>query len=123
MATSFNSDTGGTNSTLRASFSRSRDSLNGKLALQSEANVTAWDGVNRAQGLAITDAGGDPMDIDLETNGASRTLAKPSIQSKDSLGGVGFKVAESNFKSLLTERLHSYSPFCNKTSQFYTYKC
>ena len=123
VATSFNSDTGGTDSTIRASFGRSRDSLNGKLALQSEANVTAWDGVNRAQSLAITDAGCDPMHIDLETNIASRTPVKPSLQSKESLGGVGFEEAESNFKNLLTERLHSYSPFCKKPSQFYTYTC
>ena len=114
MATSFSSDIGGTDSTIRASIGRSRASLNGKLALQSEANVTAWDDVNGAQGLAITDAGCDPMDIDLETNIPSRTLVKPSLQSKESLGGVVFEAADSTFKNQLTQRLHSYSPFGNK---------
>ena len=116
MATSFSSDTGATDSTIRASFGMSRASLNGKLALQSEANETAWDGFDRAQGLTITDPGCDPMDIDLETNIASRTLVKPILQSKESLGGVGFEAAESDFKSQLTERLHLYTPFCNKPS-------
>ena len=123
MATSFNSDTGGTDSTIRASFGRPLDSLNGKLALQSEANVTTWDDIYRAQGLAITDAGPDPMDIDLETNIASRTLIKPSLQSKESLGGIDFEEAESHLKSRLTERLRSYSPFCNKSPYFYIYTC
>ena len=121
LATSFSSDTGGTDSTIRASFGMSRASLNGKLALQSEANETAWDGFDRVQGLPITDTGCDPMDIDLETNTASRTLGKDSLQSKESLRGVGLEAAESDFKSQLTERLHLYSPFCNKPSQFYAY--
>ena len=121
MATSFNSDTSGTDLTLRASFGRSRGNLNGKLALQSEANMTAWDDVNRAQGLAITDVGCDPMDIDLETNSASRTPVKPSLQPQESLGGAAFEAAESDLKNVLTERLRSYSPFCKKSSQFYTY--
>ncbi len=120
MATSFSSDTGGTDSTIRASFV-SRDSLNGKLALQSEANMNPWDDVNRAQGLAITDAGCDLMEIDLETNIPSRTLVKPGLQSMESLGGVGSKSAVSDLESLLTERLHSYSPFCNKPPYFYIY--
>ena len=123
MATSFNSDTGGTDPTIRASFGRSLDSLNGKVALQSEADVTTWDNINRAQGLAITDVGCDAMDVDLETSIASRTPVKPSLQSKESLGGVGFEAAESDLKSLLTERLRSYSPFCNEPPSFYTYRC
>ena len=121
MATSFSSDTGATDSTIRASFGMSRNTFNGKLALQSEANDTAWDGFDRPQGLTIRDTGVDPMDIDLETNIASRTLVKPSLQSKESLSGVGVEAADSEFKSQLTERLHLYSPFCNKLSQFYAY--
>ena len=120
MATSFSSDTGATDSTIRASFGMSRASLNGKLALQSEANETAWDGFNRAQGFTNTDTGCDPMDIDLETNIASHPLVKPSFQFKESLGGV--EAAESDFKSQLTERLHLYTPFCDKPSQFCAYK-
>lgn len=121
MATSFGSDTGGADPTIRASFGMSRNSLNGKLALQSEANENAWDGFDRAQGLTMTDPDCDPMDIDLETNIASRTLVKPSLQSKETLGGVGVDAADSDFKSQLSERLHLYTPFCNKPSQCYAY--
>ena len=121
LVTSFNSDTGGSNSTIPATFGRSLHSLNDKLALQSEADMTAWDGVDRAQGLPIADVGCDPMDTDLDV--ASRTLVKPSLLSKESLGGVAFEAAGSDLKGLLTERLRSNSPFCNKPPRFYTYTC
>ena len=85
--------------------------------------MTAWDDIDRAQSIAITAVGCDPMDIDSETNVASRTPVKPSLQPQESLGGAGFEAAESDLRNVLIERLRSYSPFCNKPPQFYTFTC